>query len=246
MSADVKWIKISVTLFDDEKIRQIRVMPDGGAMVLTWLRLLLLAGQVNQNGYLMMAGTIPYTEEMLAVHFGESPKDVASTMKLFMKYGMVEKIDGAYHITNWARYQDTDSMERLRESGRERTRRYRDRRRNPRVMPALADGGEADADEAELRRIAEDHRELLDMADDIRLTESERDRTRLIDLYAAYGRDKLMYAMSEAADHKKVSFSYVEAICKNAGNGGKKRDAEDDDSDSLKARGLEDWDDWRQ
>jgi predicted phage replisome organizer len=67
--AEVKWIKITTSMFDDEKISLIQSIPEGDAVLVIWIRLLLLAGKVNDNGFIYLGDNLPYTEEMLATIF---------------------------------------------------------------------------------------------------------------------------------------------------------------------------------
>ena len=43
--ADVKWIKITTDIFDDEKILLIESLPDAYAIITVWFKLLCLAGK---------------------------------------------------------------------------------------------------------------------------------------------------------------------------------------------------------
>jgi hypothetical protein len=66
--ADVKWIKITTDIFDDEKILLIESLPDAYAIITVWFKLLCLAGKQNNNGVFLM-GRIAYTDKMLATIF---------------------------------------------------------------------------------------------------------------------------------------------------------------------------------
>lgn len=130
---DVKWIKVSVNLFDDEKIRQIRSLPEGNSMCLIWLQLLLLAGKVNQDGMLVLNHTeIAYTDDMLATHFEMPMNTVLMALETFKRFGMIEIVDNIYHITNWQKYQQpeaSEALDKIREQSRESSKRYRDKQR---------------------------------------------------------------------------------------------------------------------
>ena len=67
--ADVKWIKITTNIFDDEKILLIESLPDSYAIITVWFKLLCLAGKQNNSGVFMM-GRIAYTDKMLATISG--------------------------------------------------------------------------------------------------------------------------------------------------------------------------------
>lgn len=146
MDTEVKWIKVSVNLFVDEKIKQIRSLPDGNAMCLIWLQLLLLAGKVNQDGMLVLNHTeIPYTEDMLATHFEMPLNTVLMAMETFKRFGMIEVIDSIYHVTNWSKHQADDGMDKIREQNRERKKAQRERQKvfsdekpEPVALPAPA------------------------------------------------------------------------------------------------------------
>ena len=47
--ADVKWIKITTDIFDDEKILLIETLPDADAIIVIWFKLLCLAGKQNNT-----------------------------------------------------------------------------------------------------------------------------------------------------------------------------------------------------
>ncbi|WP_342082555.1 phage replisome organizer N-terminal domain-containing protein, partial [Enterococcus faecalis] len=42
--AEISWIKLKTTMFDDEKIKLIQSMPEADAILVIWIRLLVLAG----------------------------------------------------------------------------------------------------------------------------------------------------------------------------------------------------------
>ena len=49
--ADVKWIKITTDIFDDEKILLIEGLPSSDEIIVIWFKLLILAGKQNNNGF---------------------------------------------------------------------------------------------------------------------------------------------------------------------------------------------------
>ncbi|HBP9582646.1 TPA: phage replisome organizer N-terminal domain-containing protein, partial [Enterococcus faecium] len=48
--AEISWIKLKTTMFDDEKIRLIQAVPESDAIIVIWIRLLVLAGKTNDDG----------------------------------------------------------------------------------------------------------------------------------------------------------------------------------------------------
>lgn len=115
--ADVKWIKITTDIFDDEKILLIENLPDAYAIITVWFKLLCLAGKQNNSGVFMM-GQIAYTDKMLATIFRMKEATVTMALQTFEQFGMVEIIDGVITIPNWNKHQTLDAYEKKKERDR--------------------------------------------------------------------------------------------------------------------------------
>lgn len=124
--ADVKWIKIAVDMFDNRKIKQIGSMPEGDSLLLMWVQLLCLAGNVNDGGFIYLTKEIPYTDEMLATQFNKPISTVRLALKTFEQFGMIEIINNMIFLSSWEKYQSTDRLATIREKDRERKRRKRE------------------------------------------------------------------------------------------------------------------------
>lgn len=128
--AEVKWIKITTDVFDDEKILLIESMPDAYAMITVWFKLLCLAGKQNNSGVFLM-GRIPYTDKMLATIFRMKESTVTLALNTFEQFGMIEIVNGVITIPNWNKHQSLDSYEKK----KERDRLYQaERRANQRAL----------------------------------------------------------------------------------------------------------------
>lgn len=124
MMADVKWIKITTDIFDDEKILLIESLPDAYAIITVWFKLLCLAGKQNNSGVFMM-GRVAYTDKMLATIFRMKEATVTMALQTFEQFGMVEIIDGVITIPNWGKHQSLDAYEKKKVRDRERIARKR-------------------------------------------------------------------------------------------------------------------------
>lgn len=144
MEKQVKWIKLCVDLFDNGKIKQIRSMPDGDAVVLIWIQILCLVGRKNRNGMILLTDEIPYTEEMLATEFNEPVKTIIMALKTFEQFGMLEIIDDIYHVSNWGKYQSIDGLEKFNDDNRKRQQAYRDRQKLAAAAQSLPDAAPAE------------------------------------------------------------------------------------------------------
>ena len=131
--ADVKWIKITTDIFDDEKILLIESMPDAYAVITVWFKLLCMAGKQNNSGVFML-GKIAYTDKMLATIFRMKESTVKMALDIFQQFGMVEIIDGVITIPNWNKHQTLDAYEKK----KVRDRLYQQERRA--VQKALVSG----------------------------------------------------------------------------------------------------------
>lgn len=126
--ADVKWIKITTDIFDDEKILLIESLPDAYAIITVWFKLLCLAGKQNNSGVFMM-GQMPYTDSMLATIFRMKEATVTMALKTFEQFGMVEIIDGVITIPNWGKHQNLDQLESKKAYMRNYMQEYREKQK---------------------------------------------------------------------------------------------------------------------
>ena len=116
--ADVKWIKITTDIFDDEKILMIESMPSADSIIVIWLKLLTFAGKQNNDGVFLMSNRIAYTDEMLACIFRRDVNLVRLALKTFEQFGMIEIIEKVITIPNWNKHQTLDAYEKKKERDR--------------------------------------------------------------------------------------------------------------------------------
>jgi len=102
---EIKWIKLSTNIFDDEKIQLIEQLPDADGVIVLWFKLLALAGKQNNNGMIMLSDKIPYTIEMLSTIFRRKQPLVQLALETFKMFGMIDIVENTYHITNWDKHQ---------------------------------------------------------------------------------------------------------------------------------------------
>lgn len=126
---DVKWIKLDVSMFDDEKIILIESMPDADEMIVIWIKLLCFAGKQNNRGVFVMNDSIPYTDEMLAIIFRREAAAVKRALAIFEEYGMITRADGIVAIPKWGKHQSLDQLESKREYMREYMAGYRQKQK---------------------------------------------------------------------------------------------------------------------
>lgn len=118
MANDVKWIKITTDIFDDEKVLMIESLPSADSIIVIWFKLLTFAGKQNNDGVFIMNNRIAYTDEMLASIFRRDVNTVRMALNTFQRFGMIDIIDDVITIPNWNKHQTLDAYERKKERDR--------------------------------------------------------------------------------------------------------------------------------
>ncbi len=127
--ADVKWIKITTDIFDDDKILLIESLPEADSIIVIWFKLLCLAGKQNNSGVFIMGERIAYTDKMLATIFRRKEATVQLALQTFEQFGMIELIDGIITIPNWGKHQSLDQIESKKEYMKKYMKEYREKQK---------------------------------------------------------------------------------------------------------------------
>lgn len=165
---------MSTELFHNRKIRQIQNLPQGDTVLVIWLKLLILAGQINDNGLVYITPDIGYSVDTLAAELQRPAAVVKLAMDCFRRFGMAEVDEhGIIFITGWEKHQNVDGMERIRAQNRERQKRYYAKKKElkssdatPHVRMTASHGVEEEKEREEEKEIhsfihaREDHEEL--------------------------------------------------------------------------------------
>ena len=127
--AEVKWIKITTNIFDDEKIKLIDTMPDRDTLLVIWFKLLTLAGKTNDNGFVYIIKEMPTTDEMLATIFNRPLNTVRLALQTFKQFGMIE-IDNHVNVVNWEKHQNIEGLDKIKEQNRLRQAKFKEKKKN--------------------------------------------------------------------------------------------------------------------
>ena len=123
---DIKWIKITTEMFDDEKIRIIEAMPEADAIIVIWIRLICMAGKINAGGHLFIAPDLPYAIEELQAVVNRPLNTVKLALATFERLKMIERGEnGDIFLPAFAKHQNIEGMERVRELDAARQRKRR-------------------------------------------------------------------------------------------------------------------------
>ncbi|APH22104.1 replication protein [Clostridium botulinum] len=192
--AEVKWIKITTNMFDDEKIKLIDAMPERDTIHYIWIRLLVQAGKTNANGYIFLNENVPYTEEMLSTIFNRPLNSVRLALKTLNDFGMIELAENhLIKITNWSKHQNIEGMEKVREQTKKRVAKHRAKKKE-----LLEAAKEETCGSNEVKRSVtlhetlsngteeeEDKEEDIDIEEDNNLLYIENNIEKIIDYYCS-------------------------------------------------------------
>lgn len=140
MAENVQWIKLIVGMFDGESFKKIKRARIGGEkfrdkLTAVWFELMDFAGKCNHHGAFINSREIPFVSmDDIAAMIDREPDELQLCMQFFIKEGMIEIVDDVYLLTNWAKYQNTDGLEKIREQKRISQAKWRAKRK------ALASG----------------------------------------------------------------------------------------------------------
>ena len=171
--AEVKWIKITTDIFDDEKLLMIETLPSADSIIVIWLKLLTFAGKQNNDGVFIMNNRIAYTDEMLASIFRRDINTVKLALSTFENFGMIDIIDDVITIPNWNKHQSLDMYEQK----KLRDRQYQAARRA--AQKALVEKkNEKIADTSSTHR-----RLIADKSSSVAFSEEEKEREEEKEIY---------------------------------------------------------------
>jgi len=131
--ADVKWIKLSTDMFDNEKIDFIQSLPEGDSILVIWVRLLTMAGKCNEGGYIFLTENIPYTEEALSYKFKKSVNIVKLALHTFQNLNMIYINEKGIELINWPKYQSLDGLDKIKGKEQARVRKQKQRERENQI-----------------------------------------------------------------------------------------------------------------
>lgn len=126
---EVEWIKLTVGMFDNRKIKHIRKLPEGNNIVLIWVMLLTMAGRCNSNGFIFLTENIPYTTKMLADELGFDESVIHIALNALEKFEMIHRDGEFLSIPGWEDHQNVEGLDKVREQTRKRVAEHRERQR---------------------------------------------------------------------------------------------------------------------
>lgn len=180
--ADVKWIKITTDIFDDEKILLIEALPEADSIIVIWFKLLCMAGKQNNSGVFMMSNKVAFTDKMLAAIFRRNEITVKNALDAFEKLGMIEIVDDVITIPNWGKHQTLDRIEQKNEYMRTYMKDYREKQKKIACKTNCKTNSKANVSSLELEG-EEEEEDISCSPEDERLIASKENFEKIYALY---------------------------------------------------------------
>lgn len=150
--ADVKWIKITTNIFDDEKMKLIDVLPERDALIVIWFKLLAMAGKTNDNGLVYVMKEMATTDHVLSTVFNRPLTTVQLALNTFQRFNMIE-INEHINIVNWEKHQNIEGLDKIREQTRKRVENYRKKQKKIECNVTVTDSNGTDKIRIDKNRI---------------------------------------------------------------------------------------------
>lgn len=126
---DVKWIRLSIDMFNNRKIKYLRSLPEGNNIILIWVMLLTIAGRCNTGGMIFLTENVPYTTKMLAKELDFEENTIILAINALVQLGMINYYNENLLITGWEEHQNIDGLEKIREQARKRQAKLRSKQK---------------------------------------------------------------------------------------------------------------------
>ena len=129
--AEAEWIKLYLKTFrTSRKISAIERMKNGDTIIVIWLKLLCLAGEINDDGAVYITPQMPFDSVSLSDELKKPRAVVDTALNVFQDLDMIIKDDAGFiQIINWETYQNTEGLEKIREQNRKRQKNWYDRKK---------------------------------------------------------------------------------------------------------------------
>ena len=129
--AEAEWIKLYLKTFrTSRKISAIERMKNGDTIIVIWLKLLCLAGEINDDGAVYITPQMPFDSISLSDELKKPRAVVDTALNVFQDLDMIIKDDAGFiQIINWETYQNTEGLEKIRAQNRKRQKNWYDRQK---------------------------------------------------------------------------------------------------------------------
>ena len=124
------WFKFYTGFFRRQSIALIDKQNKSESIILALIKLICMATEINDHGYVYVTPKRPYKISELAGYWGKSLKLTEYILKTLEEYGEIEiEKDGMIFVTSWSEEQNVDKLELLKKKNRERVAKFRSKKK---------------------------------------------------------------------------------------------------------------------
>ena len=231
--ADVGWVRLSTRMFENRKIKHLLSQPKGADLTLLWVRLLCLAGTINDNGRVYVTSKVTYTPQTLAVDTGVALAVVKKAWELFQDLEMIEITEEGYiEILGWEKHQNVTGLEKIREQNRLRKQKQRQCDKSRTVTQQRREEKKRKENEDDYHHLHNDddakcHTEIFALWEKNIMPLVPVVAEKLQALLQEVGEAAVEHGIMAAVEHGARNFSYVQTVARNYVSGKSKPQKEE-------------------
>ena len=126
----IPWFKFYTGFFKRQSMVLISGLNNSETIMLVLIKLICMATEINDRGYVYITPERPYQLRELASYMGKSVKVMENILQVLKDYGEIEiESDGMIFVTSWSEEQNVDRLQMMKEKQRETQKKYRMRKK---------------------------------------------------------------------------------------------------------------------
>lgn len=126
----IPWFKFYTGFFKRQSMVLISGLKNSETIMLVLIKLICMATEINDRGYVYITPERPYKLRELASYMGKSVKVMENILQVLKDYGEIEiENDGMIFVTSWSEEQNVDRLQMMKEKQRETQKKYRMRKK---------------------------------------------------------------------------------------------------------------------
>ena len=126
----IPWFKFYTGFFKRQSMVLISGLKNSETIMLVLIKLICMATEINDRGYVYITPERPYKLRELASYMGKTVKVMENILQVLKDYGEIEiENDGMIFVTSWSEEQNVDRLQMMKEKQRETQKKYRMRKK---------------------------------------------------------------------------------------------------------------------
>ena len=106
----MRYTKLPVHFFEDDKLKAIRSQKDGDSVILLYVMLITVAVKSDSDGKLMLCENIPYDDKILSSTLNLPLPIIKNGLDLLVKFGLLTVTDSVFSLVNYNEFADIKAV----------------------------------------------------------------------------------------------------------------------------------------